>query len=562
MYRLLIVDDEPFIVDGLGQLFREQDLPLDVCQAYSAIEALETIKRAKVDIVISDIRMPEKNGLQLIDDLVHYWPACKVVFLTGYDEFDYVYSAIRKNAAFYILKTEDDVVLLDAVHQCIRQLDEEAAQISMLEAARSQMMLTGPLFRKQLLEAALYGEDVKDLVTESGNEIEGGTDGQQLLPMKLDAKSPVLLLACRVDRWRDNAPYGHKLQAYYSIQHVVEERMAKSIIRESLVFEHELIVWFLQPDPAANKFYGEDGAVDWRGLSVYLTSVLESVQQDCGEWAGENLIFVIAKQAAVWESVHREFDLLRQFLKRRLFPNRESAVIDLGVQGGIEARSAETAITPMFEFKRKLHELEKSLDGEEEAQFERVCRELLADIRVQIGNHYLTGTEKYYGFLLVFLSAMDTLEVEQVSLTDIPTDWDVAAEHFVGLGRQICANKRQLRQQEGDALIRRLQSYVRDNLHDDLSLVRMAEVTFFNPSYLSRLYKQHTGMNLSDYIHSERLEAAKRLLAESGMKANDIAVKLGFSSPSYFSTFFRKMTGRTPQEYRDDLTGSDRKSSK
>src|SRR5690606_23141705 len=139
-----------FIVDGLGQLFREQDLPLDVCQAYSAIEALDWIKRAKVDIVISDIRMPEKNGLQLIDELVHYWPSCKVVFLTGYDEFDYVYSAIRKNASFYILKTEDDVTLLNAVKQCIGQWDEEARRVSMIEAARSQMILTGPLFRKQL----------------------------------------------------------------------------------------------------------------------------------------------------------------------------------------------------------------------------------------------------------------------------------------------------------------------------------------------------------------------------------------------------------------------------
>ncbi|QJD86401.1 helix-turn-helix domain-containing protein [Cohnella herbarum] len=561
MYRLLIVDDEPVIVDSLGQLFREQNPELDVCQAYSAIEALEWIKRAKVDIVISDIRMPEKNGLQLIDELMHYWPSCKVVFLTGYDEFDYVYSAIRKNADFYILKTEDDVVLLEAVHQCIRQLDEENARVGMLEAARSQIMLTGPLFRKQLLEAALHGEDVKDLIAES-DDWTGDSAAGERLALKLDARNPVLLLACRVDSWRPEATYGRKLQTYYSIQHVVEERMAKSVVRESLIFGHELIVWFLQPDPEANKFYEENGSVDWRGLSVYLSGVLESVQQDCGEEAGENPIFVIAKQAAEWEGVHREFDLLRQFLKRRLFPNHASAVIDLGAQGGLEARSAETRVTPMLEFKRKLHELEKSLDGEEEDIFERICRELLADIREQIGQHYLTGTEKYYGFLLVFLGAMDALEVEQMSMTDIPTDWSAAAEHFVGLGRRICADKRQRRDREGDALIRRLQSYVQDNLHSDLSLVRIAEVTFFNPSYLSRLYKQHTGTNLSDYIHAARLEAAKRMLEQPGMKANDIADKLGFSSPSYFSTFFRKMTGRTPQEYREDLASSGRKSTK
>ncbi|GGD96985.1 helix-turn-helix domain-containing protein [Paenibacillus nasutitermitis] len=561
MYRLLIVDDEPIVVDGLGQLFREQEPGLDVCQAYSAVEALYWIKRAKVDIVISDIRMPEKNGLQLIDELMHYWPSCKVVFLTGYNEFDYVYSAIRKNAAFYILKSEDDAVLLDAVNQCVRQLDEEAKQVNMIEAARSQMILMGPLFRKQLLEAALYGENVKELVAEMDNRAWDDADGQGFA-MEMNMNMPVLLLACRVDRWRKQSTYNHKLQAYFSIQHVVEERLAKSIVRESLVFEHELIVWFLQPDPTTSKFCGDGGTVDWRGLSTYLTGVLESVQQDYGDGAGENLIFIMAKQAAAWEDVQREFDVLRLFLKHRLLPNRESAVIDLGVQGGIGTRSAETPLTPMLEFKRKLHELERSLEGEEDAHAERICRELLADIRLQVETYYLTGTEKYYAFLLVFLSAMDVLEVDQVTITNIPTDWDAAAEHFVGLGRRICADKRQRRHREGDDLIRRLQNYIQENLHDDLSLVRMAEVTFFNPSYLSRLYKQHTGTNLSDYIQSERLEAAKRLLAESGMKANDIAVKLGFSSPSYFSTFFRKMMGRTPQEYREDLSSSERKSSK
>ncbi len=107
MYRLLIVDDEPVITNGLVQLFEENpEFELDVLKAYSAKEALAIAKKMKLDILVSDIRMPQKSGLQLVDELMYYWPMCRIIFLTGYSEFEYVQEALRKNVDNYILKTE------------------------------------------------------------------------------------------------------------------------------------------------------------------------------------------------------------------------------------------------------------------------------------------------------------------------------------------------------------------------------------------------------------------------------------------------------------------------
>lgn len=546
---MLIVDDEPVIVDGLAQLFRETDLDLDVYKAYSAVEAMEWIKRTKTDIVISDIRMPGKNGLQLIDELMYFWPSCKVIFLTGHDEFDYVYSAIRKNASHYILKTEDDLVLINAVKQCVDQLDDENQRVIMDQAARDQVALMGPMFRKQWLEALLYGERLSDILVEE-LVVQGTT--------KLDQHRPVLLFACRVDRWREDATFGHKLQVYYSIQHVVEERLAHAVLYESLIFEHEWIVWFIQPDPAVARFLSE-GEIDWRGLSIYLTGVLESTQNTCGSWVDGGLSFILAKEAVVWDDVQHAFDTIRSFVKRRLLLSQEMAIVDLGAPDGIWTRGSDTPSTSLFEFKRKINHLEKSLEGDSVAQFEQICRETMDDIRQQLSIHHLTGVEKYYLFLLAFLNDMNTIHAEHVSILDIPTDWGTAVDAFIQLGKQIFADRRQRQQQDGDMLIYRVQSYIRENIHSDLSLVRIADAMFFNPSYLSRLYKRHTGSNLSDYIHATRLDIAKRMLENASLKANDIAEKLGFSSPSYFSTYFRKMTGRTPQEFREELSDHRRK---
>jgi len=84
-------------------------------------------------------------------------------------------------------------------------------------------------------------------------------------------------------------------------------------------------------------------------------------------------------------------------------------------------------------------------------------------------------------------------------------------------------------------------------------LVRLADQVHFNPSYLSRLFKQKTGLNLSDYISDIRVQKAKELLQDMNMKIYEVAQALGYSSSANFVRFFRKATGISPQEYRDIL---------
>ena len=101
------------------------------------------------------------------------------------------------------------------------------------------------------------------------------------------------------------------------------------------------------------------------------------------------------------------------------------------------------------------------------------------------------------------------------------------------------------------ASIQKVQDYVRNNLGEDLSLNSLADMVFFNPKYLSRLFKQVTGFNLSDYIIEKKLAKAKELLEQSHIKIHEIAKAVGYSSGPYFTKFFKKGANITPQEYRD-----------
>ena len=102
-------------------------------------------------------------------------------------------------------------------------------------------------------------------------------------------------------------------------------------------------------------------------------------------------------------------------------------------------------------------------------------------------------------------------------------------------------------------IIRKINTFIRNNIDSELSLTKIAAAVYFNPSYLSRFYKAATGKNIIEYISEVRLEIAKSLLANTQLKINQISLKTGFTSPSYFTAFFKKSTGLSPKEYRDSF---------
>ncbi|MCD9022436.1 response regulator transcription factor [Cohnella silvisoli] len=100
MLRLIIVDNEPNIVRGIKQLLEEEaPFELDVYCAISAEEALQLLNKMKIDIALLDIRMPGMNGLELQAKIMEQWPQCKVVFLSGYDDFTFIQTALRNGRA-------------------------------------------------------------------------------------------------------------------------------------------------------------------------------------------------------------------------------------------------------------------------------------------------------------------------------------------------------------------------------------------------------------------------------------------------------------------------------
>lgn len=120
MKNLLIVDDEVLLAEGLHDTLAEAFVGrLQVFCCYSAERALEIADNVQIDILLTDINMPDCSGLELHRRLQEKQPECRVIYLTGYSEFEYARTALEQHAFAYVLKGEGDDVVISTIERAL-----------------------------------------------------------------------------------------------------------------------------------------------------------------------------------------------------------------------------------------------------------------------------------------------------------------------------------------------------------------------------------------------------------------------------------------------------------
>lgn len=363
MINLLIMDDEEIIVDGLFCLLNEQKYPeMMIYKAYDAAEGMDIIQNHSIDIVLSDISMPGMSGLDLLNAINRMALKVKFIFLTAYDNFDYIQTALRNGGFDYILKTEPDEIITAAVKRVVDKVRQER------EEKRSVINM--------------YPEDA----------------GQNTKDSQLYEK-------------------------------------LKSLEAVSIMLANADLDQFHQ----------------------YFDEIFEILQDN------------------------------KAISKRRL----EKVFYDIS-----------------FVFSNYLKE--NKLDSKLSQDFNL---DKLANIN--------------------YFDSLDKIKEYYYELGNRITD--------ISKGEDIEANR----------ITEYINKYIKEHINEDISVNRLSELVYLNPSYFSRLYKQSTGVTVTNYIAEVKLEYAKRLLKDSNMKINQIAEKLGFDSVSYFIRFFKKYMKYSPQDYRN-----------
>ena len=149
MYRVIIVDDEPVIRRGLRETIEWDALGLEVAgEAADGKEALKLIREIRPEILITDIRMPEMDGIELIREIKKLDLNIKITILSGYSDYDYLKAAIRLGVDNYLLKPIDNDELIANLTNAVNEIEKEAA-VS-LQIRQGTVLLRSNTLRRQI----------------------------------------------------------------------------------------------------------------------------------------------------------------------------------------------------------------------------------------------------------------------------------------------------------------------------------------------------------------------------------------------------------------------------
>lgn len=561
MYRLLIVDDEEIIVNGLYEIFSNmKQLDLDVYKAYSGGEAIEWLNRTRIDIVLTDIRMPDIDGLQLFEEIHRCWPQCKVIFLTGYNEFEYIYKAIQHNCVSYILKTEDYDKIICAVSDAINEIQKGINIEGLIKEAKEQMNMALELFQKDFFIRLLHDNSLFKI-----DELQFEQLGVSISP-----KEPVILVLGHVNNLPQEGSYWDKIQHLYSVRLIISQHLNTRVRCVSVLDESYRFVLLVQPKdlPAPERTHTETEASFTKTIS-FLKGTLEVIQSACIESINTSISFVMSGNSCSWEDISKKYYDLNQLLNYRIGSEIETLLIDSELVTNILDKSSgddiESGIDtePLNALIRQRYPdtIESYLESGQEEKFFQTLSELFDPLKKIPNKNSSIAIEAYCKVALILLSYINRYKLTKkitsyIGLThlmqiDMYETWEDAVEYIHRLSEIIFKLQSREPKNRADNAILFIQSFIMEHLSEDLSLVRLAEQVRLNPSYLSRLYKQVTGSNLSDFIDNERIIRAKQLLENNNIKVNEVAKTVGYETPASFTRFFKKICGCSPQEYQD-----------
>ncbi|MDG0791487.1 response regulator [Cohnella ginsengisoli] len=540
MYRLLIVDDEEMITDGLYETLSGCGLDLDLCKAYSGREALDWLNRTRVDIVLSDIRMPGIDGLQLMSAIKRHWPHCRLIFLTGYSDFDAVYRAIQTPGVQYLLKSEGYPKVIAAVKQAVAELNDSLRVKDLIQRAQDKLNTLEVLARGEYFRHLLHGANPAPNLAADFSK----------LNISLDAGRPVYLAQGSLSRASSaESSYANRHESAMAVTLLAERLLEGQVLSLGMIDRFGDVVWLIQrsadradssEDEADEKDEGDKGDKgDDASFLSYLVGQFELIQQACLSSMDLSVAVTLGDRPSEWAKLSSTYDKMRRQGQTRTGDGAQM-VRTLSLEASCCARERSP--------RDKSDALSAHLDAGRRDEFLQLFDEL-TDSEQDNGSPYLQ--ELYYTISLVLLSYINRLELENqvagfpaLMRPDEFASWKEAFAFLRATSGELFELRSSGESNRAAEAIFKVRAYVEEHLDEDLSLVRLAGYIHFNPSYLSRLFKQACGVNLSEYIEAARIERAKALLRGDDLKVLEVGVRVGYEASQSFTRFFKKSDRR------------------
>ncbi|MBR6153983.1 MAG: response regulator [Treponema sp.] len=532
MYSVFLVDDEPIVLEGIrSKIDWENNGFTFAGEATDGEIALSMIHEIKPDILITDIKMPFMDGLELSKAVKNIQPWIKIIILSGHDEFDYAKKAISIGIEDYILKPFTPDEILASLDKTAKEIDKERRQLSDISKLKEELKSNESLVKKEFLNELLHTSLDVPLIMQKGKEL------------KLDLIARFYkVLVSRIESTDKNDD---------------ELQEAKSLLNS----------------------YSDawNGALSFFHHSNLLVCIFKgNTQQELDENAfhtAETISHITKKTnctvtTAIGKTVER-IQLLKDSYSdaRKILKKTSSGEIkedgDEGRPGNIIISSDDIAenIGEVFIDPRDSDPLVDRLKYAGKNDIDAIIEESMALIRKNKGQFKVFASYLLVDLIFAVSKLVEKLggdikelkpEILQRNFID---DAVSDEEIFKDTMKQVLTFALDYRNSKmtgkyGDVILK-AKKYIEENYADqNTTLTTVAQAVALSPNHFSTIFSQECKTTFIEYLTSVRMENAKRLMRETDMKGYDIAYECGFSDPHYFSYIFKKNTGLSPREYK------------
>lgn len=486
--------------------------------AENGVQAIEMAKEYKPDIIISDIKMPEMDGLELTETITNLLPNTKVIILSAYNDFEFAQKAISCGVFEYMLKPYSPKDLLVVTERAVAEIMTQNQKNEMIQNITNQLEFSKYFMKNYYLGSLsepVYSDDFKAIFGE------------------YPEKGKYVAVVISFDKGDSLVTYRTNYRLFHDI--------IKNINKKSLNY-----IPFFEITSFSYIF-----SFDKNDTESYINSVILDIADDMSEYLNfsTDAGFVIGVGSCVYERTGIEYSYKSaiEALKYSFYLGSKSVICISDFESApaaynyelicseeffncIKAGDTETAIITikkLFDAFRENHESINTVH--------RNCHNIivkLASCMMQCGHNPDILFSKTDVWSLIRqhtdIAPLEELIINTVDLTISQINME--------------------RTSKNKAIVQNVKKFILES--PSTSLIDIAEHFHLSPNYLSKIFGQNSGTTIKNYIIQERINCAKEMLANTEKTMYDIALEVGYKTPQHFSVIFKKLTGVTPSKYR------------
>lgn len=530
MYKVLLVDDEILVREAVSAKIRWKDLGFELaglCE--NGQQAVAFMKDSPVDVVLTDICMPYMDGMGLSKYLYENYPQTQIIIFSGYGEFEYAKQAIQYHVSEYILKPVTAKELSGVLVSVREKLDRARRQEQKLDQLNE-------VYHK-------YTKNESLIISKALSRLVSGTQGIKKCLKELDELGVQIhgnafrVVAADLDVYSGYCEIEKELKKGSALMSFVVENISDEILRR-----RDCGIAYRDSDNRICLLIWKHAKQDHTG---HIREICKEIQDNVYKAARLSVSMGIGHCVTALEELPYSYESASEMLQYR-YAKGTGVILD--------SRDRQSEANPMT-LKEELKAAAEAVKSSDQKKFEKILEKIETWMRLNYVSRNAAAAYFQQIIQTIYANVYQADEKFAAPETFMAAVADAhSAEAAMETVREYAAKGFLALEKIGQSSSKRqadkAMDFISENYSDpNLGLTQICEYLNISTSHFSSIFKEATGQTFTEALMNLRIQNAERLLRQTKLKNYEIAEKVGFSDPHYFSIVFKKMTGKTPKEY-------------